>query len=87
MIQPITIQNLDEETISWIDKKAHQRGMTPESLVIELIRKGIQMDQKDISLIQYRDLTDLAGVWSDEELQEFAEATTHFNEVDEELWQ
>ena len=87
MIQPITIQNLDEETISWIDKKAHQRGITPESLVIELIRKGIQVDQKDTTLIQYRDLTDLAGVWRDEELQEFAEATTHFDEVDEELWQ
>ena len=86
MIQPITIQNLDEETVSWIDKKAHQRGITPESLVIELIRKGIQVDQKDTSLIQYRDLTDLAGVWRDEDFQEFAEATTHFNEVDEELW-
>ena len=87
MMQPITIQNLDEETISWIDKKAHQRGITPESLVIELIRKGIQVDQQAVPLIRYRDLSNLAGGWSDEDLQEFAEATTHFNEVDEELWQ
>jgi len=87
MMQAITIQSLDEETISWIDKKAHQRGMTPESLVIELIHKGIQIDQKATPLIKYRDLSDLAGVWSDEDLREFIEATTHFNEVDEELWQ
>ena len=87
MMQPITIENLDTETISWIDEKAHQRGITPESLVVELIHKGIQVDQNAPSLIQYRDLSELAGVWSDEDLQEFAEATTHFNEVDQELWQ
>ena len=87
MMQPITIEHLDRETISWIDEKAHQRGITPELLVIELIHKGIQVAQNAYSLIQYRDLSDLAGVWRDEDLQEFVEATTHFDEVDEALWQ
>lgn len=34
-----------------------------------------------------RDLSDLAGTWSDEEAQEFEEALRRQRGIDEEIWQ
>ena len=33
-----------------------------------------------------RDLSDLAGTWSEEEAVEFERATEHFGQIDHEMW-
>ena len=34
-----------------------------------------------------RDLSDLAGTWSQEEADEFERATEHFGQIDDEMWE
>ena len=67
----IIIQNLDEATTAWIDRVARQRGVSVEDMVVELIHKGLNLEQESVSLPVYDDLDALAGTWSDTEFDEF----------------
>ena len=82
----ITIQNLDDATAKWISEEAERRGVNVESLVLELIRKGINIDQQTPYLQAYHDLDSLAGTWSEEQGTEFLNAVADFEQVDEKLW-
>jgi hypothetical protein len=83
----ITIQDLDDTTVKWISEEAQRRGISVESLVVELIRKGINTDQETSPLPTYYDLDSLAGTWSEEQEAEFLNAVADFEQVDEKLWQ
>jgi len=83
----ITIQDLDDTTVKWISEEAERRGISVESLVVELIRKGINTDQETSPLQTYYDLDSLAGTWSEEQEAEFLNAVADFEQVDEKLWQ
>ena len=83
----ITIQDLDDTTVKWISEEAERRGISVESLVVELIRKGINTDQETSPLQTYYDLDSLAGTWSEEHEAEFLNAVADFEHVDEKLWQ
>ena len=83
----ITIQDLDDTTVKWISEEAERRGISVESLVVELIRKGINTDQETSPLQTYYDLDSLAGTWSEEQEAEFLNAVADFEHVDEKLWQ
>lgn len=74
----ITIQNLDDATAQWISREAERRGITVESLAVELIRKGINIDQQTSPLQAYHDLDSLAGTWSEEQEAEFSNAVADF---------
>jgi len=59
--------------------------VTIEVLILELIRKGISMEQESSQLQVYHDLDSLAGTWSDEQASEFLNAIADFEQVDEKL--
>ena len=83
----ITIQNLDDTTSEWIGNEARRRGISVESLVVELIRKGMSTGQQTPQLQSYHDLDSLAGTWSEEQEAEFLNAIADFEQVDKKLWQ
>jgi hypothetical protein len=85
MSAPITIQNLDETTARWIEEEAQRRGVSAETVVLELIRKGIKVEQHPRPE-NHHDLDSLAGTWSAEEADEFLKAIADFEQVDERLW-
>lgn len=82
----ITIQNLDAPTAKWISEEAERRGISVESLIVDLIRKGINTGQDTSQLQAYNDLDSLAGTWSEEQEVEFLNAIANFEQVDEKLW-
>jgi hypothetical protein len=82
----ITIEDLDDATAKWISKESERRGISVESLVLELIRKGIDIDQETSQLQAYHDLDSLAGTWSEEQETEFLNAVADFEQVDEKMW-
>lgn len=85
MNEPITISHLDDAIAEWIEEQASQRGIDRETIVVQLIHKGIDLEQK-AQLPNYHDLDSLAGTWSEEDAAEFDRATASFRQVDEELW-
>lgn len=86
MNDPITIHHLDDASAEWIEKQASQRGTDRETIVVQLIHRGIDLEQKKTQLPLYHDLDALAGTWSTEDAAEFERATASFRQVDEELW-
>lgn len=86
MNDPITIRHLDDASAEWIEKQASQRGTDKETIVVQLIHQGIDLEQKRSQLHYYHDLDALAGTWSKEDAAEFERATASFRQVDEELW-
>lgn len=86
MNDPITIRHLDDDSADWIEKQASQLGVDKEAVVVQLIHRGIDLEQRRAQLPKYRDLDALAGTWSEEDAAEFDRATASFRQVDEELW-
>jgi len=74
MAKSMMIQNIDDRTAEWIEDAAKSLGVTAETIVISLIRKGIESDRKTSGLHIYSDLDDLAGTWNQEETAEFLNA-------------
>ena len=86
MSAPITVQNLDETTARWIEEEARRRGVSAETVVLELIHKGINLERQHAHLETHHDLDSLAGTWSAEEADEFLKAIADFEQMDEKLW-
>jgi len=84
--EPITIRHLDDASAEWIEEQATQRGVDKETFVVELIQRGIDLEQRKGQLPTYHDLDALAGTWSEEDAAEFDRATASFRQIDEELW-
>jgi hypothetical protein len=86
MNEPITIHHLDDASADWIEEQASRHGLDKEAVVLQLIHRGIDLEQKRTQLPRYHDLDTLAGTWSKEDAAEFDRATERFRQVDEELW-
>jgi hypothetical protein len=86
MAKSITVQNIDDITAEWIEKKARNFGVTAETIVIRLIHKGIESDRKTAGFQIYSDLDDLAGTWNEEETAEFLDAVKDFSQIEYNLW-
>ena len=54
---------------------------------MQLIQKGIECEGEYDSLRTYDDLDSLAGTWTEEQATEFMDAISHFDQVDEKIWQ
>lgn len=86
MNDPITIHHLDDASAEWIEEQASQRGVDKEEIVLHLIHRGINLEQKKAQLPTYHDLDSLAGTWSEDDAAEFDDATANLRQVDKELW-
>ena len=84
---PIIIQSMDEPTVAWINEESERRGISAESLILDLIHKGIVVERSSPELQAYHELDSLAGTWSEEQATEFLNAVDDFEHVDEKLWQ
>ena len=82
----ITIKNLDDLSIEWINQKAKQQGVDLEDIIIKLIHDHMKSSEKKTDLVQYNDLDSLAGTWNVKEADDFSHAIDKFNQVDKNLW-
>jgi len=82
----ITLHDIDEATANWIREEAQRRRVSVESLAVELIHRGVDVERQAHQLPPYHDLDSLAGTWSDTEAVEFANAISDFEQVDDNLW-
>jgi hypothetical protein len=68
---------------------ASKKGITPEEWVSEQVLKNdsdINTKLTDESGIVFHDLDYLAGTWTDKDAEEFEQATSDFNKIEERLW-
>jgi hypothetical protein len=86
MSKDITIRNLDEETVHWLDAEARRRDTDVERIVIELLHQEAKSRSRPKETPVFHDLDALAGTWTQEDAEEFLKATADFGKIDESLW-
>lgn len=86
MGQPLTITQLDRMATEWIEREAQRTGMPVESVVRQLIYRGLEVERQRAGQQRYHDLDALAGTWGAEEADEFRRAIAYFDQIDEVLW-
>ncbi|MBV9788144.1 MAG: hypothetical protein JOZ51_08225 [Chloroflexi bacterium] len=83
----LTIDELDTATTEWIAEEAQRAGVSEETIVRQLIYRGIEAERKRAAQQIHNDLDTLAGTWDAEEAAEFLQVVEDFGQVDRELWQ
>ena len=79
----LTIKKIDEVLLDRLREQARQRGQSLNRFVRELLARSVGLAP---GVEAYRDLSSLAGSWSEEDEQEFLENTRPLREIDETLW-
>ena len=78
----LTIRNVSPELATALDREKRRRGKSVNRVVLELLSEDLGVGDSGRS----NGLAQLAGRWSQEELDEFEDAVAIFEQVDEELW-
>ena len=74
----LVLDNLDSAAEQALLEAARLRGINPKDLVAELLREKFGTPAP----ILHHDADFLIGTWSEEEFQEFEQATASFNRID-----
>lgn len=86
MEQLLTIAALDQTTTEWIEQEARRTGHSVDAVVRRLIYRGLEVERRTGDQ-RHHDLDELAGTWSDTEVQEFQQAVAALDQIDPKLWQ
>lgn len=82
----LTINEIDDATAAWLKAEAERKGVSIESVAVELIQKGAARTPEPLIQAVYHDLDSLAGTWTEEQATEFLKAVEYFELIDEHLW-
>ena len=83
----MSIRGVDEKLATALKSEAEKRDTSVNKLVIRLLAEAVATTAEDSENTGVnRDLDRLFGVWSDEDVREFEEATACFSRIDEEMW-
>ena len=86
MVKTITLRGIDgelEQALRATSRELSTRGLN--ATVLHVLREALGLAKRKHRTVHH-DLDALAGTWSDEDLAEFENATTVFEQVDEEFW-
>ena len=79
----ITLRDVPQELDHRLRELARVRNRSLNRTIIQVLMESLHLgDGKD----RKRDVSDLAGTWSDEDAQEFEANMRVFEQVDDEIW-
>lgn len=82
----LSIRGLDPAVMAALKTRAQQDSASVNGLVVRLLGEAVGGGPAAKSAAVHHDLDALAGTWSEQDEQEFRQATQAFAEVDPELW-
>jgi hypothetical protein len=83
-MKAITIRGVDARLGRALERETKRRGASLNQTVLDVLRQALGVDDTST---RSNGLSQLAGTWSDEELEQFEAATSVFEAIDDELWQ
>lgn len=84
-MRQITIRLTDEALQKAVEETARREDISLNKAVVRLLRRGAGLDPEPGTVIGHA-LDHLFGTWTEEEYQEFEEATRIFEEIDPTEW-
>lgn len=85
MATTMTLRGMDEESAAALKERARQEGISLNALMLKLLKESLGLVKKR-RCNEYYDLDSLAGTWSESDSVEFAQVTSVFEKIDEEMW-
>ena len=82
-MKTLTIRNVPERLAQAIDQERKRRDTSLNSTVLDLLGESLGIGAAGP---RTNGLSELAGTWTAEELQEFAAAVAPFDAVDDDMW-
>ena len=82
----LTVRGIDNNLHKELKSQAKQRGLSVNRYVVELLREATGQIESPNQPTTYHDLDHLAGTWSQEEAETFAQSLLEQRQVDEALW-
>jgi hypothetical protein len=82
----VSLRGLSEELKKGLKLEARRRNQSVNSLLLNLISKGVGLGEKQSYRVKHHDLDELAGTWSSDDVTEFETVTSSFNKIDDSLW-
>jgi hypothetical protein len=79
----ITLRQIPDAIEKALRTLARNRGTSLNKTIISLLARAMGMAD---GTPKARDLSDLAGTWTEEEAREFDENTRAFEQIDENIW-
>ena len=79
----LTVRNVPPELADALQEEKKRLGTSINQVVIELLRQALGLGPGQV---RSNGLAELAGTWTQEELEEFEAAVAPLEEIDEELW-
>jgi len=84
-MKAISLRGIDDDLEQALQAKARESCNSLNGTILDILRGALGLSKRKYHGVHH-DLDHLAGTWSDADLREFEEATTEFNQVDEEMW-
>lgn len=83
----LTLTQLDRTAAAWIEREAQRTGLPVETVIRQLIYRGLEVERQKEQPQRHHDLDALAGTWSIEEAAELHQAIADMEQIDSTLWQ
>ncbi len=85
-MKAVTIRGVDPEVAEKLKTKAAEQGKSINQLTLDILKESLGFKKKKKYSMEYDDLDDLFGRWSDEEFQEIQDKINRERQIDPELW-
>jgi hypothetical protein len=82
----LTIRGFDPELLRRLEILAKSEGLSLNQAALKLMRRGAGLEKSGRHYDVKEGIAKYAGVWSQEEFQEFERATAGFEQIDQEMW-
>ena len=82
-MKTLTLRNVPEEVVNRLSGLARETHQSMNATAVQTLRRCFGLEA---SPRRKRDLSGLAGSWSQEEFKEFKKATNLFETIDAEMW-
>ena len=82
----LTIRGFDGELLRRLNILAQSEGLSLNQAALKMMRRGAGMERGERSFGIGESIHKYAGIWSEQEAQEFEQATASFEQIDKEMW-
>ena len=79
----LTVKQLSDQLLERLRSQAKKRRLSLNAFVKDVLAESVGLAP---GLREHRELSDLAGSWTEAEARELERNTRPFREIDEELW-
>ena len=81
----MTLRGIDDAISGALKEKVRRKDTSVNNVMFRILKESLGIEKKK-RIVVYDDLDHLAGTWSLNDLNEFENATSAFEKVDEDMW-